>query len=553
MTRSPDSIGALAGFARTLQSAQATRSRLEKRRILSEYLRELSDEDLPRAVTFLCGRPFPRGDNRTLFAGGAVFSAAVLQANPNITPQDLNHAWLQHSDAGDTAADLWQRFETEGQQFTLAVMSAFFDALFEAKGPTEKIPLLADAFRRMNSSEIRAFSKVLLNETRAGVQEGTVEDAVAAAFDIPLEQSRAGNRSRADLGAVALDARKGALSEHTFRYFTPVDPMLSHPAANEAEVIRRLGTPVWVEDKYDGVRCQLHKVGSDIRLYSRDRKDITRQFPDVSMAFTATPGRYALDGEIMALEDGRSLPFARLQQRLGRVAPSAAVIAAHPAALVAFDILALEEESLLDTPLAERRPKLEVLALPPGQLLAPQFFAHSEKDLDRLFGEAQARGNEGLMCKNPASPYSSGRRGFHWLKLKRPLDTLDVVIVGAEWGHGKRKNVLSDYTFAVWDDATDKLLTIGKAYGGLTDAEISRMTERLQEITLQEFGRYRAVKPEIVLEVEFNNIMKSPRHKSGFALRFPRIVRIRDDKLPTEINTLNDVKTMYAALTGEVL
>jgi DNA ligase-1 len=270
----------------------------------------------------------------------------------------------------------------------------------------------------------------------------------------------------------------------------------------------------------------------------------------------------------MALHDGASLPFARLQQRLNRVAPTPEVVAAHPTAMVAFDLLACGEVSLLDEPLRERRARLERIGLPNGQHMGPRFTAESAEDIERLFREAQeVRGNEGLMCKDAESAYRSGRRGFFWLKVKKPLETLDVVIVGAEWGHGKRRNVLSDYTFAVLDDrppSTDRptpdteyptplLVTIGKAYGGLTDAAIAEMTERLKAITIQEFGRYRSVQPEIVLEVEFNGIQESKRHKSGYALRFPRIVRIRDDKLPSDANTLSDVEMRYRSIVGETL
>jgi ATP-dependent DNA ligase len=230
--------------------------------------------------------------------------------------------------------------------------------------------------------------------------------------------------------------------------------------------------------------------------------------------------------------------------------PTANVVAAHPAAFVAFDLLAHEDDVLLEVPLAERRTRLESIPLPGGQLLAPLGSAASAAEIDGLFAAARARGNEGLMLKQPGSPYASGRRGYHWLKLKRPMETLDVVVVGAEWGHGKRHRVLSDYTFAVRDHITGELSTIGKAYGGLTDAEIRDMTERLKALTVHDLGHYRAVRPEIVLEVAFNNIQRSARHTSGYALRFPRIVRIRTDRSPDTISTLADVERLHAELQG---
>ena len=326
--------------------------------------------------------------------------------------------------------------------------------------------------------------------------------------------------------------------------------MLAQPAVDAADAVRRLGTPLWAEDKYDGVRCQLHKVGDRVRLFSRDRRDLTTQFPEVVAAFAAAPGRYVLDGEVLAMEEGRALPFLRLQQRLGRIAPAPDVVAAHPVAFVAFDCLAREETGLLDAPLRTRRAALEALALPAGQALAPVWTATSAEDLETLFRAAQDRGNEGLMAKQPDAPYASGRRGAQWLKIKRPLDTLDVVVVGAEWGHGKRRAVLSDLTFAVRDDATGQLVTIGKAYNGLTDAEIRAMTERLLALTVADHGHYRTVRPEIVLEVAFNHLQRSARHTSGYALRFPRIVRVRPDRAPADASTLADVARLAATLAS---
>ena len=542
----PDALDALAD---TLEALRRTRSRLEKRRVLVEYLSALSDEALPLAVTYLGGRPFPRGDGRTLSVGGATLEAALRAARPELTDERVAAAWRRHADAADTAADLWaDAAPRDVAPLRLADVAAIFAALHAARGPRAKAALVADAAGRMSAGAIRAFVKAMLGEARIGVQEQTLEDAVAHATGHPLEAVRAANRHRADLGAVALDARRGPLAPARFVYFVPVDPMLAQAAADAADVIDRLGSPLWVEDKYDGVRCQLHKVGAEIRLYSRDRRALTAQFPEVGAAFAAAPGRYVLDGEVLAMEGGRALPFQRLQQRLNRIAPTADVVTAHPVAFVAFDCLAHEETGLLDAPLRTRRATLEALALPAGQGRAPVWTAASAEDLETLFRAAQDRGNEGLMAKRPDGPYASGRRGAQWLKLKRPLETLDVVVVGAEWGHGKRRGVLSDLTFAVRDEGTERLVTIGKAYNGLTDAEIREMTERLLALTVEDHGHFRTVRPEIVLEVAFNHLQPSARHASGYALRFPRIVRVRPDRSPRDASTLADVSRIAAAL-----
>ena len=541
-----DSLDAL---AQVLEALRATRSRLEKRRLVVGYLQALPDEALPLAVTYLGGRPFARGDGRVLAIGGATLDAALRAARPELTDEAVGAAWRRHADAGDVAAELWNgATPADPAPLRLADVAASFEALHAARGARAKTELLVAALRRMDARAIRAFVKAMLGEARIGVQEQTLEDAVAHATGQTTEAVRAANRHRADLGMVALEARQGRLEAAGFAYFTPVDPMLAQPATDAADAVRRLGAPLWVEDKYDGVRCQLHKVEEDVRLYSRDRRDLTPQFPEVVAAFAAGAGRYVLDGEVLAMAGGRALPFLRLQQRLGRREPDRDVVAAHPVAFVAFDCLAREDEGLLDAPLRTRRAALEALALPAGQALAPVHTAASAEELDALFHAAQARGNEGLMVKQPESPYASGRRGAQWLKMKRPLETLDVVVVGAEWGHGKRRAVLSDLTFAVRDEETGKLVTIGKAYNGLTDVEIREMTDRLIALTVEDGGHYRTVRPEIVLEVAFNHLQRSARHTSGYALRFPRIVRVRPDRSPENASTLADVARLAATV-----
>jgi DNA ligase-1 len=257
------------------------------------------------------------------------------------------------------------------------------------------------------------------------------------------------------------------------------------------------------------------------------------------------------DGELLAHRDGRVLRFFELQRRLGRKKVDSELRREVPVVLVVFDLLWLDGRTLLDEPLTTRRKLLEGLGLGHPFLLARLEEATDPDHLDRIFAETRERGNEGLMLKDPLSPYTPGRRGRAWLKLKRPLATLDVVVTAVEWGHGKRKGVLSDYTFAVRDTEIGRLVNVGKAYTGLTDAEIAAMTKRFLEITIEDRGHVRMVKPEVVLEVAFDSIQHSGRHLSGYALRFPRIVRIRDDKPVDEIDTLERVAELYDRYFGE--
>jgi DNA ligase-1 len=370
-----------------------------------------------------------------------------------------------------------------------------------------------------------------------------------------------------DVGETAVLAKEGRLNEAHLRLLHPIKFMLASPAEDAAEIISRLGPTVWVEDKYDGIRAQLHRRGSEVRLYSRDLHDISDQFPEIVAAAGGLPWDGILDGEILAFA-GHVLPFLTLQARLGRKAPTPEFQAEIPVVYVAFDLLAFgprsgvssavaevasDVEPLLAVPLAERRRRLEELELPTvaegGRFaLSHLVTADSVDALDRVFGEARARRNEGLMVKDPNSGYSPGRRGLGWLKMKRALATLDCLVVGAEVGHGKRHGLLSDYTFAVRDEESGRNVTIGKAYTGLTDAELAEMTRWFEAHTIRQFGRFRLVDPTVVVEVAFDVIQRSRRHQSGFALRFPRIVRLRLDKTSDEIDTVQMVERLYEDL-----
>jgi DNA ligase-1 len=342
--------------------------------------------------------------------------------------------------------------------------------------------------------------------------------------------------------------------------------MLASPAEDAAEILQRLGPTVWVEDKYDGIRCQLHREGSTVRLYSRDLHDISSGYPEVTRAAEALGWSGILDGELLAWRDGTVLPFIALQTRLGRKDPPAELLAEVPVIYVAWDVLGLDQPAAggaedrdgvvaptLELQLTERRQLLESLQLPlaedgGGFALSHLTTADSTNALEDAFAEARARRNEGLMVKDPTSIYSPGRRGYGWLKMKKALATIDCVVVGVEVGHGKRHGVLSDYTFAVRDEARDQLVTIGKAYSGLTDAEIATMTRWFEEHTISQHGRYRVVEPTVVVEVAFDVILRSNRHKSGFALRFPRIAQLRLDKDAREADTLETVTRLYEGL-----
>ena len=547
-------------FARAADSIAATGSTLEKTRVLADYLAGLPDDDLRRAAIYMTGQPYGRAERRKLNLGGATIGRALQQV-ARLAGAPLWDLYLRHSDVGDWAREALAG-RTRDEDLPLGEVAARLEGIRQATTIAEKERLLAELLATLDPEAARYLLKIVTFELRIGLQEGLVEAALARAFDVPLASVRRVHMVTGDIGETALRCRRGQLENARLTLFVPLRFMLASPVETPAEAFQRMGMassgggpperPVglWTEEKYDGVRCQLHVAaggGPDGRcqLFSRDLKETTGAFPELAEAARALGRELVLDGEVLAHRDDRVLPFFELQRRLGRKQVSERMRRDVPIVLVVFDVLSLDGEVVMDLPLLQRRRLLEGLGLRPPFLLARVEEAFSVEELERIFQETRDRGNEGLMVKDPVSPYSPGRRGMSWLKVKRPLATLDVIVTAVEWGHGKRRGVLSDYTFAVRDDESGRLLNVGKAYTGLTDAEIAEMTRWFLDHTIADHGRVRVVEPTIVAEVAFDSIQKSPRHRSGYALRFPRIVRLRPDKPLDEIDTVSRVEELY--------
>jgi DNA ligase-1 len=524
----------------------ATSSKREKVQLLAAILRRCDTKELPLATRYYAGGVFPVGDPRTLNVGGAAFGA-VLRKLSGADDQAIARAWRRHADLGDVTGELLSHRAPVDAPLYLEDVDARLAAIAAAPGVAGKTAALRALLARASPQGARFIAKLISGEMRIGLREGLVEEAIGSAFGADARAVSRAVMVAGDLGVAAALAAAGELASARPQWFVPLRFMLATPVADSDEAVSRMGDDAWVEDKYDGIRCQLHRRDSRIALYSRDLHDVTRQFPEVMHAAATLSSDVILDGEVLAFDKGRVLPFAALQTRLGRVKPDATVMQTAPVVYVAWDLLVLDDEVLLDVPLRERRARLEALNTPDRIVLAHLEEVHGAAEIDRRFTDARARNNEGLMLKRPDSPYTPGRRGLSWLKLKRPLDTLDVVVIGAEWGHGKRRGVLSDVTFAVRVDDSDDLVPIGKAYTGLTDAEIAEMTKLLLDITTLDRGHYRSVEPKIVLEVAFDAVQASTRHRSGFALRFPRIARWRHDKPVSEIDTLSRVRQLAEA------
>jgi DNA ligase-1 len=539
----------------------ATTRTSEKTALLAEYLRSLTPSELPIAAVFLTGRPFPEADQRATGLGWAAIIDAVAGVIGG-SRADLGAAYDRHSDLSLAVEDVLVAHGHAPAPETspsLLEVAATFTAIEAASGAAAKTRLLRDLLERADPATAKSIIKVAGGELRIGLRDGLVEAAIAKAFERPLDDVKWAGMLTGDMGRLATLAREGRLGEAELTVFHPLKFMLASPAEDAAEIVRRLGDEVWVEDKYDGIRAQLHKWGDDVRLYSRDLHDVSTQFPEVVEAARGVRWDGVLDGEILGFKEGFVLPFISLQTRLGRKRPSAQVLADIPVIYVAFDALALgggEDElggrtldPLLRQPLRDRRARLDSLDLPVDRFVRSHLaVARSEDELEAAFADARARRNEGLMVKDPDSIYSPGRRGLGWLKMKKALATIDCVVVGVEVGHGKRHGVLSDYTFAIRDEVTGKLVNIGKAYSGLTDAEIAEMTRWFEEHTIAQYGRYRQVEPSVVVEIAFDVIVRSRRHASGFSLRFPRIHALRPDKTVDEIDTVATVTELFEGL-----
>ncbi|HSS20712.1 MAG TPA: ATP-dependent DNA ligase [Pyrinomonadaceae bacterium] len=540
-------------FAEVAEQVASTTKKLEKVALVGNYLRQVTDADLTRAARYFAGHQFAQNDARTTNVGGSIISSALSEAT-GLTQQQLAPIYVRLGDAGEAAYEATfkaNRFVLPA--ITLAETESIITRLSETRGVKGKTGVLVSVLSHATPLESKYLIKLLAGDLRIGLREGLVEDAIARAFKKPLDKVSQVNMLLGDIGETALRARSGHLDDVSMRLFHPIKFMLATPAADLADIARTMPEVFFVEDKFDGIRAQAHVKDGRVAIYSRTMDEITHRFPELVAPLNDLGAEVIIDGEVLAATSERILPFSEIQKRLGRKNIGEDLLREVPVVLVAYDLLYANGRVLTDEPLAERRRLMEATIPPAGTVrlsIAKEFSAVAP--LDQEFAAARARGNEGLMIKSPASLYKPGRRGRDWLKLKRAIANLDVVVTAVEVGHGKRRKLLSDYTFAVRrSEEDDELLNIGKAYSGLTDLELSEMTEWFTQNTIKEFahGRVRLVKPEVVIEVTFDRVQESKRHKSGYALRFPRIVRLRPDKKPSEIDTLETVQRLVAMNT----
>ncbi len=576
------------------QSLESTSKRLEKTRLLSEFLKKVPEAELERTILLLQGRVFPSWDSRNLGFSTALAVKAIAAATGN-TEAKVTSLWKKEGDLGKVAALLSEKKKQTALFATDVSVKEVVETLRklpgrEGKGSVDqKVKSVAALLGSATGEEARFLVRTVLETLRVGVAEGTLRDAICWTYldppitfdmeknDIGLkdEETRdAYNKLLAvvqkaydrcnDYGLVAATAKTGgvkALEKISLALFTPVRVMLAQREPSVAAGLERVGKPGALEYKYDGFRMQVHKEDDKVIIFTRRLEEVTEQFPEVVEAVKEhVKAKTAIfDCEAVGFDSktGKYTPFQQISQRIRRKYDIAAIQEKFPVELNIFDALYLDGEELLDTPFAERRKLLEkaIKPVPKRVRLSELLITSDDKAAEKFYKESLAAGNEGVMCKALDGKYQPGSRVGHMVKVKPVLDTMDLVVVAAEWGEGKRSGWLTSFTVACQDD-DNELVTIGKVGTGLKELEqedgvtFNQVTELLKPHILSESGREVTVKPDVVFEIAFEEIQRSPSYTSGYALRFPRILRVRDDRSPNEVTTIEEVHVAFEHQRG---
>ncbi len=537
-------------LAEVCEKVKKTTSKLEKISKLASFLKSLDEEDLCYTIRLLSSTILPPWYNRELQVGYSTLYSIISEIS-GIDDENFSKIYIKHGDLGEAAEDILNR---KGKKIkplissNLSIKDVYntFLKISEYSGEkSQKLRknALLNLFINASPLEAKYLIKIITKELRIGLSEGLLEEAVANALGITLSYLREKLLLLPDLAEIALRAKRGSLEHVGIELLRPTSFMLAEPMASAEEIMNYYSKPLIAEFKYDGIRTQIHKKGKEVKIFSRRLDEISFYLPDIVEALKGIKFDFILDSEVISMKNGKPLPFNVIQKRLRRKEVSEELIREIPFQAIVYDILYFQDKAIHEIPLKERKKLLESLELPDGLKLAEYQIVKTSSEISKLFEYSINQGFEGLMLKDPDSPYTPGKRGKLWVKLKKEFDTIDAVIVAAEYGHGKRAGILSDYTFAVRDG--DELKIIGKAYSGLTDEEIEMLDKKLRSLAIEDLGYKIIVRPEIVIEVAFDSIQMSDRHDSGFALRFPRIKRIRFDKSPLEIDELNKVKEIY--------
>jgi len=557
----PESFTTFRKLSELGEQIEATTKRLKKMHLAGEFLAIISLEEVEAAALLLIGQSFPRTSQRTLDLDWSALYQ-ILQELLNPPPNVISQIFRETGDIGEVVRRIYQKSsgirQTTLFSTPLTILDVYqtFVAIADIKGSgsrKRKVTLLRSLFIRATPLEAKYLTKLLFRDQRIGFSEGLMESTIARKYKLPLELVQRANMLRGNVGEVALIARaegEEGLQKVKLRPFTPLLPMLAARATDLDDTFQQYDGEWAFEMKLDGARVQIHMQENDgtkeTQIYSRRLTDVTKSLPDVVNLVEQEINAYSciVEGEVMALgPDGRPLPFQHLMRRFRRVRDVEVMVAEIPVTLFLFDLLMLNDEVLIDSSYRIRRERLSSVR---GSIpLVSQIVTRDSDEATRFFQKSIQEGHEGFIAKRLDSPYKPGSRGKLWLKIKQTMETLDLVIIAAEWGTGRRHKWLSDYHLGARDPETGDFQMLGKTFKGLTDAEFEEITQRLLELKIDQPSRIVVVQPQIVVEVDYDEIQRSPRYSSGMALRFARIKRIRYDKTPNEADTIQRVRSLF--------
>lgn len=544
-------------FAEFCESIEKISSTLELTARIADFLRKIKDnEDLYNVVLFIMGKIYPPWDERELGVGIGL----LYEALENVSGRKKEKIEDMIRDLGDLGlvseklVGERRLFTLEFEELTIKRLREILDEITSLTGEgsrKKKILLLTGLYGQSMPIEAKFITRLIMNEMRLGVGEGIVRDAIAKAFGVDEGLVERAYMITNDLGKVAVTARingEQGLKAMKVEVGIPVRMMLAQVAESFDEAIASGNTVV--EWKFDGSRVQIHWDGETVKIYSRRLENVTNALLEiVEEVKKCVKPSVILDGEVIAVKDGKPMPFQLVLRRFRRKHDVSKMIEKIPLQLYVFDILYANGE-VIDRPLQERRRLLEEFIMESDRIkIAVQLVTHEKEYVERMFNEAINAGHEGVMFKNPNSPYVPGKRGKHWLKLKSVMETLDLVVVGGEWGEGKRSHLISSYELACVDNSTGKLLRVGRVATGFTDEDLEELTELFKQIIVYREGKLVEFLPKYVFEVAYQEIQRSPKYESGFALRFPRFIRLRDDKDVSEADTIRRVEKLYELQT----
>ncbi|MBN2110779.1 MAG: ATP-dependent DNA ligase [Methanosarcinaceae archaeon] len=551
-------------FSQACKLIEETPGSLDMTSLVADLLSRVTPEELPVITHFVMGEVFPAWSNEEIGVGAGILYAALARSS-GLSVSQIEDLVKETGDIGKTAARALDRkskgqatfssFLTEEHELSILEVFQRFQAISKASGKgsqAARIKNLQYLFNSASSEEVGYIARLALEDLRIGVGEGIVRDAIGAAFDVPPEIVERGFMLTNDLGLVASTARQGgteAVSALGLQLFRPIRMMLAQVIPTLEAALLDIGEAV-IEWKFDGARVQIHKEGDKVKLYSRRLEDISNSLPDI----VASVRKYVhadsaiLDSEAVAIdENGRPRAFQDILKRFRRKYDVHSTAKEIPLTLNIFDIMYLNGESLIDEPLVKRRELLASCVENSDSVIQVdrQVITADPEVIDTVYSEALKAGHEGIMIKNPQSPYSPGKRGRNWLKKKPLMETLDLAVVGAEWGYGRRTSFMGSYALACHDPETGRFLPVGKVATGFSDEQLAELTELFSDHIIMESGTKIELRPEIIFEIAFEEIQKSSNYESGYALRFPRLVNVRDDKSLEDVDTIGRLEEMY--------